>query len=558
VHGIEDAFRDLALLAMLSVAVTLVLRKLRLPPVAGLLVVGAFAGPHGLRMVEDTERISVLAEVGVVLLLFTLGLEFSISRLRAIAKTVLLGGTLQVLLTIGVTAGTAIAFGIAPNVAVTIGFIFSLSSTAIVLKSLGERQETDAPHGRFIIGVLIFQDMAVIAMILLIPVLAGTGGGSTSHALFIALGKAIGVLAGALLLARKVLPRALHYVEATRSREVFGLALVALCLGTAWVTSALGLSLALGAFLAGVILADTDYAHRALDDTIPMRDVLTSLFFISMGMMFNTEEIARHPGLVGLLFLAFVLGKGVIASLAAIGMRFPARAAWLAGASLAQFGEFGFVLAEEAIRNGILTPAQLEPLLSAGLLSMFVTRIIITLAPRFSAGETLLRPLEQLLRVEGIAEAGPEHRKMRDHVVIVGYGPGGQHLANRLDETKTPYVVLELNAQTVRRVRATGLPIYYADITSREARHHAGVEHAKAVVLQISDTDALLRAVDAMRRDDVKAPIFVRARRDRDEAELNRRGVECVVNEEMSASTRLTDEVMRHLQLDSSSSEPRT
>lgn len=548
-HGIEGAFRDLALLALASVGVTLVLRKLRLPPVAGLLVAGAVAGPYGLGVVEDGERITVLAEVGVVLLLFTLGLEFSLSRLRAIAKTVLIGGSLQVLLTIGATAAAGMAFGWDPAVAVTIGFIVSLSSTAIVIKSLAERSETDAPHGRFIIGVLIFQDLAVIAMILLIPVLAGTAGGSVPYALLIAFGKAVGVLVGALLISRTILPRVLNYVEATRSREVFGLALVALCLGTAWATAALGLSLALGAFLAGVLIADSDYAHRALDDTIPTRDVLTSLFFISMGMLFNPEAVAARPILVGLLFLAFVLGKGAIASLAAIVMRFPARAAWLAGAALAQFGEFGFVLAETAIRNGILTRGELEPLLSAGLLSMFVTRLVITLAPRFSAGEALLRPLEQLLRVEGIAEAGPEHRGMRDHVVIVGYGPGGQHLASRLAETETPYVVLELNAQTVRRVRATGVPIFYADITSREARHHAGLEHAKAVVLQINDTDALLRAVDAMRRDEVEAPIFVRARRGADEAELTRHGVTCVVNEEMSASKRLASEVLRHLRL---------
>jgi CPA2 family monovalent cation:H+ antiporter-2 len=318
VHDITTMFGELALLAILGVVVTLLLRRIRLPPVAGLLLVGAVAGPHGLELVGGHGRIEVLAEVGVVLLLFTIGLEFSLARLKTIASLVLVGGTLQVGLTTAVATGLAVATGSSTKTALLIGFVFALSSTAVVLRALGERQETDAPHGRFIVGVLIFQDLIVVAMLLVIPALGDKAGTNVALELGLALGKAALVVAGALLIARFGLPRALAWAEASRSREVFGLALVAVCLGTAWLTAHMGLSLALGAFLAGLLIADSDYAHRALEDVIPVRDVLTSLFFVSMGMLFNVGVVIDSPVRVLVLLAGFVLGKGLIASLAAM------------------------------------------------------------------------------------------------------------------------------------------------------------------------------------------------------------------------------------------------
>lgn len=540
-------FGELALLALLGVLVSLVLRRVRLPPVAGLLVVGAVAGPHGLELVGAHGRLEVLAEVGVVLLLFTIGLEFSLERLKAIARLVLLGGTLQVTLTTAATAGLSVALGLTPERSLLLGFVFALSSTAVVLRALGERQETDAPHGRFIVGVLIFQDLIVVAMLLVIPALGGTGEGSVAIQLGIAITKAALTVAGALIVARFILPRVLGWVEASRSREVFGLALVAVCLGTAWLTSHIGLSLALGAFLAGVVLADSNYAHRAFDDVAFARDVLTSMFFVSMGMLFNAQTVAERPLEVFVLLLGFVLGKGLIAAFAALVMRFPARVAWLAGAALAQFGEFGFVLATEGERVGLITRDELEPVFAAGLLSMLITRLVISAAPRFAAGEALLRPLERLLRVRGIDEVATEDRTMTDHVVIVGFGPGGQTLSKRLSECGQPYLVLDLNAQTVRTHRDAGVPIYYGDVTSREARRHAGVERATAVVLQINDPQAATRAVQAIRAEGEHVPIFVRARRSADARLLRQLGADHVVCEEESASALLIDDVLEHI-----------
>jgi len=257
--------------------------------------------------------------------------------------------------------------------------------------------------------------------------------------------------------------------------------------------------------------------------------------------------VVEKPVEVLVLLLGFIVGKGLIAALAAMVMRFPARVAWLAGAALAQFGEFGFVLATEGERAGLISRAELEPIFAAGLLSMFITRIVISVAPRFAAGEALLRPLERLLRVQGIDEAAPKDRHLQDHVVIVGFGPGGRVLSKRLRERSIPHLVLELNAQTVRTERAAGAPIYYGDVTSREARRHAGLARAAAVVLQISDNEAAARAVSAIRGDGDRLPIFIRARRATDAKRLRELGADHVVCEEESASARLVEDVLATL-----------
>lgn len=546
-HDISAVFGSLALLAALGITLTLLLTQLRLPVVAGLLLAGAVAGPHGLGLIDDLHRIEVLAEVGVVLLLFTIGLEFSLSRLRVIAKSVLVGGSLQVGLTMAGAIGLAKFFGLSTSQAVFVGFVFALSSTAIVLRALGERAELDAPHGRFIVGVLIFQDLVVIPMILLVPVLAGTGEGNAATQIGLAMGKATVVVVAALLIGRVVLPRALRAVDASRSREVFVLALLAVCLGAAWLTSAVGLSVALGAFVAGVVLADTDFAHRAMADVVPIRDLLTSIFFMSMGMLFDIRVVIAAPVLVLGLLAAFIAGKGLIAAIAAMAMRFPARVAWLAGAALAQFGEFGFVLAKEAERTGLMSRTEMEPILAAGLLSMFITRIVMAVAPRFTAGEVILQPLARLLRVKCIDDPSPSDRNLTAHVIVAGYGPGGRLVADHLKAAGVPYLVLDLNAETVRKERAAGERIYYGDITSAEAQEHAGLHSAAAVVLTINDGDAARRSVASIRKAAFRGPVFARVRFVAEQQALLALGADCAVAEEVHASEVLARNLLDRL-----------
>jgi CPA2 family monovalent cation:H+ antiporter-2 len=537
--------KDLAIIAVVGVLVVLVLARMKLPVVAGLLLAGALIGPSGLALVRDTHRMEVLAEVGVVLLLFSIGLEFSLERLRQIAKQVTIGGSLQVGLTIAASVGIARVFGQSIERGVLYGFLFALSSTAIVLRALSERGEVDAPHGRFIVGALIFQDLCVVPMVLIIPILAGQGSGEPVKDIALALGKAAALVLVTVIVARGLVPRVFAWVDRSRSRELFLLAVLGICIATAYLTSLAGLSLALGAFLAGIVLAGSEYAHRAMSDILPLRNAFTSLFFVSLGMLLDVRVILRQPIAVASFLLCFLVGKAIVATISALSMRFPARVAYLAGMGLAQFGEFGFVLATMAERAGLLEHRESRALLAAGVLSMMITPVLIHLGPRVRAGEKILKPLENLLGARGMDEPLPEHSELERHVIIVGFGVAGRMLARALADVGVPYLVLELNADTVRKAREAGEPVYYGDITSPEALEHARVEKAEALVLLINDPEATRRAVAAAKRNAPRTPVLVRAHYVASGKTLEQLGADDVVYEELEAGFEMLARVLR-------------
>jgi len=540
---------EIAIIAALGVFVTVILSRLRLPTVAGLLFSGALVGPFGFKLVQSIHAIEVLAELGVVLLLFTIGLEFSLARLKSIFRQVALGGIIQVGLTTAAVAGAAAWLGEPAGRSIFYGFVFALSSTAIVLRALAERRELDAPHGRFIVGTLIFQDLCVVPMVLIVPVLGSTGGaGASAMRIAYALGNAAAVVVGTIVVARLIVPRALGWVAASRSREVFLLAVLAICAGTALLTAKAGLSLALGAFLGGMIVADTDYGHRAMGDMMPLRDAFVSLFFVSLGMLFDIRVVAEKPLLVGLLLLGFLAAKGFLATLAAFAMRFPARVAWLAGVGLAQFGEFGFVLCKLGESAGVIEAQATKPLFAAGIASMFLTPVVVRVAPHVTAGQRLLAPLEKLIGVRSIDEAdnGDEH-SLSGHVVIVGFGVAGKLVARALAVCGIPYVVLELNAETVRTARAAGERVYYGDATSEEALGHAHLEKARALLLLMNDPEAAKRVVDTAKRVAPGVRILMRARYLLEKKALLDMGATDVVAEEVEGGVEILARILRWL-----------
>ncbi|HEY1089037.1 MAG TPA: cation:proton antiporter, partial [Archangium sp.] len=518
---------------------------------AGLLFAGALAGPGAFALVKSMEAIEVLAELGVVLLLFTIGLEFSLKRLKTIFKQVAVGGLLQVSLTTLAVAFAAMALGEPPGRSVFFGFVFSLSSTAIVLRALAERRELDAPHGRFIVGTLIFQDLCVVPMVLVVPLLgAGSNVGTAASSIAIALGKAAAVVVATIIIARQVVPRMLGWVDRARSREVFLLAVLALCLGTAWITSSAGLSLALGAFLGGMAIADTEFGHRAMSDVMPLRDAFVSVFFVSLGMLFDVRVVLAQPWLVLGIAAAFIFGKGLLATLAALAMRFPARAAWLAGVGLAQFSEFGFVLAQLGRSSGVVDQQGLAPLLNAGILSMFLTPLMVRAAPHLSAGEKLLAPLVKLIGARDISELDePGHKDVSGHVVIVGFGLSGRLLAKALEACGVKYVALELNADTVRAARAEGATIYYGDATSQEALEHAHLAQARALVLVMNDPSAVQRVLSTAARVAPKVPVLMRAKYLKERDELLALGAQDVVSEEVEGGLEMLSRTLRWLEV---------
>jgi CPA2 family monovalent cation:H+ antiporter-2 len=540
---------ELAIVAATAVVVTVVLSRFRLPTVAGLLAAGALVGPHALGLATSVHAIEILAEVGVVLLLFSIGLEFSLARLRDIFRQVALGGLLQVGLTTAVTVGVARLFGVGAGTGLFYGFVFALSSTAIVLRALAERRELDAPHGRFIVGALIFQDLCVVPMVLVVPLLGeGSDAGSATLAVGLALAKAAAVVIATIVVARFVVPKMLAYVDASRSREVFLLAILGLCIGTAWLTSLAGLSLALGAFLGGMVVADTEYGHRAMGEILPLRDAFVSIFFVSLGMLFDPRVVVGQPLLVAGLLAGFLVAKGLLATLAAMAMRFPARVAWLAGVGLAQFGEFGFVLTRLAEKSGVIDAAAAAPLLAAGIASMFLTPLLVRAAPHVTAGERLLAPLERLLGVRSIDEAD-EGAPLADHVVLVGFGVAGRLAAQSLERSGVRCVILELNADNVRAGRAMGLPIFYGDATSEEALRHAHVEAARLVVLLMNDPPAARRVVDTLRRIAPDVPVLMRAHYHRERDALVALGAREVVSEEVEGAMEILTRLLRSVEI---------
>jgi monovalent cation:H+ antiporter-2, CPA2 family len=536
--------RELVVIFGAALVVVLVLSRLRLPTIAGFLVAGAAIGPSGLAWVGDPREIERLAELGVVLLLFTIGLEFSFAELRRLGRVLAIGGGLQTGLTTAAVAGIAVLAGFGVAKGTFLGFLVALSSTAIVLKGLTERGETDAPHGRLVVGILLFQDMSVVPMILLLPLLAGEGGGAAGIARVLLVAGA--VVAATLLLARRVVPRVLQVVANTRRRDLFILAVVVICGAIAWLTSLAGLSLALGAFLAGMVLADSEQGHQALSDVLPLRDIFTSLFFVSMGMLLDVRVLLHEPAVVLGLVTALLVGKTLIVMLAGLLLRFPLRVALLAGLSLSQVGEFSFVLASLGSGFGLLSDSDLRLFFAASVLTMLVTPFALRFGPHLAAAAGRLRALDQLLgpRDEELVRKPPG---LADHVVVLGYGVGGAMLAEALRSVEVPHAVVDLNAERVREARQRGEPVYYGDVTSPEILEGVQVARARQVAVMLNDPDATLRAVRAVRRLAPRASIVARARYVADVPKLRAAGANEAVAQEFEASLEIIGRLMAAL-----------
>lgn len=535
------------IILLVSVPVAFLCLRLKLPLLVGLMLTGIAIGPYGFGLIKAAEAIEVLAEIGVMLLLFTIGLEFSIRRLAEMKQLVLIGGGLQVVLTIAVFAIVSILFGRALGQAIFFGFLVALSSTAIVLKSYVERNEVDAPHGRAAIGILLFQDVSIVFMLLAVPLLGGRDIVSFPS-LVISLGGSLLALAILVLAAWFLLPKFLGLVVRLRSPEVFLLTVVLFFLGMSWLTSHFGLSLALGAFIAGMVLADSDYSHQATAEILPFRDVFNSLFFVSIGMLLSITALLQNIGAVAALVVGLIVGKALIAWLIIRILGYPQRIATMAALGLAQIGEFSFVLARAGQASELLPQPDYQSFLAASIISMIATPFLISVAPR--AGylmQTFLKDgsLPDVANTEEdihlTSSGGLQH-----HVIVVGYGLNGRNLARVLRAVGIPYTILEANAQVVRNAKENGEKINFGDATRREVLIHAGVEDASTLVLAMSDPQAARRTVAQARRLNPDLHIIVRTRYVSEITELYELGANEVIPEEFETSIEIFARVLHH------------
>jgi CPA2 family monovalent cation:H+ antiporter-2 len=533
--------KDLLIVFALGGVVVYALRPIKLPAIVGLLLAGAAMGPHGLSLVGDVHRVEVLAEIGVVLLLFTIGLEFSLAQLLKMWKTLLGGGGAQVVLCIVAVAAATFWRGDGWGKPLFFGFLAALSSTAIVLRLLGERGQLGSPAGRIALGVLLFQDLCIVPLMLLTPYLAGRGAGASDLALTLL--KAAAVVAGVLLAARWVVPPILLRVVRTRSRELFLTLLLVLCLGTAWLTSLAGLSLALGAFLAGLAISESEYSHQAMAEAIPFRDAFGSLFFVSIGMLMDVVFVAKNLPVVAAVVVAIIVLKTLTAAVPALALGNALHVSLNAGLALAQVGEFAFVLSRAGLKLNLIDGVEYQVFLSASVLTMVLTPALLYAGRRLSERAPDMR-FGYYGAKPGAEENEHGHVELANHVVIAGYGINGQNLARALTAASIPYLVLEMNPETVRNARARGEPLHYGDCTRAAVLETLGIERARMYVVAISDAASTRQSVSLARSMNPNVYILVRTRFVVEIEELTKLGANQVIPEEFETSIEIFARVL--------------
>ncbi|MEM9175350.1 MAG: cation:proton antiporter [Myxococcota bacterium] len=540
-HGLIEAVVLLAL-ASAGLAVT---ERLRLPSVVGFLVVGAIAGPGARGLVSDPDAVRELAELGVVFLLFEIGLELPLERVRTLWRPALVGGGFQVAATLAIVAAAASAAGLSWPAAFVVGAGVSMSSTAIVLRLLTDEGQIDAPSGQVSVAVLLMQDLAIVPFLLIVPLLAGDVGGTS--ALVLAIAKMVLALVFVGFSVWFLVPRVLDRVAQNRGGELFSLFALLIVLGSALTAEALGLTLAVGAFLAGVAASGSPYAHQLFSEVVPLRGVLLGIFFTAVGMFFSPAQVAEAPGTLLLDVLAIVVGKTAIVLFAGtVLLRRSLRVSLEAGLSLAQMGEFAFVLIGVAGAAGIIEPALQARVVAASIVSLVLSPFLIGSAPAIASAvaERLGHPGQQFAGDAPLPEAGAGER-----VVVIGYGPAGQTLIRLLRSLDVPFVAVDTNPSAALEARETGEPVIYGDATRPQVLRHLAVWDARLVAVAISDPLATRRIVSRIRAMAPRTPILARTRYVREVDRLSMAGADVVVAEEFEGSIEILARALENFEV---------
>lgn len=540
---------DIVIILGLSVFIVLLFHRLKLPSILGFLITGILIGPHGFGLVELSHEVELMAEIGIIFLLFVIGIEFSLSSLASIKKTVVGGGLMQVMGTIAVTALGAYWFGLPLNEAVFLGFLFALSSTAIVLKLLQERGEIASPHGRIAIGILIFQDIIVVPMMLAVPIMAGQTENVVETVLWM-LAKVAGLVTFVILLARYVVPVVLKLVVKTKSRELFILTVVVMCFATAWLTSSVGLSLALGAFFAGLIISESDYSHQATANILPFREIFVSFFFVSIGMLLDLGFFFDHILLIHSLALGVVLMKMAVVAVAVLVLGYPVRTMLISMLTLFQVGEFAFLLSATGMQYEMLSENVYQYFLAVSIVTMGATPFLMMFSGKiadFLIKAPLPRPVRQ--RLNGLAQRKMKEavttEQLRDHLVIIGYGINGQNVAKAARQASIPHVIIELDPHMIELAKQNSEQVLFGDATDPEILHHVHIERARVVVVAISDPLTTKKIVHVVRDFSDTAYIIVRTRYIREIEENLRIGADEVIPEEFETSIEIFTSVLK-------------
>ncbi|MFQ5672066.1 MAG: cation:proton antiporter [Nitrospinales bacterium] len=531
--------QDLLILLLVSLPINIAFHKVKLPSVMGFLIAGILIGPNGLRWIGDPHSVEALAEIGVVLLLFVIGLEFSLRHILQNLASVVGCGALQMLFTSVVIFLVFEGMGFPRSQGILIGLLAALSSTAIVLKLITDLAEIDTLHGKICIGALLFQDLCVVPIMLIIPLLGQTTGLSPVD-LSLALLKSLAAVVAIFFFSRLAVPRTLEFIARMGSKEHLTLFVILLILGTGWLSHAAGLSLAMGAFIAGLILSDSEYNHQIILDILPLKDYFGSIFFISVGMLLQTriflDSIFNYLGLA----VAVIVVKAILTLLACLLTKSSLRIAFVVGIRLAQVGEFSLLLAGLALGKGLFSEELYQSFLIVSILSMLAAPILIQMSSNIS-----IKLWSRFGTAPEIEDAGREKEGRTGHVIIAGYGLVGRNLARVLNETHIPFLVLELNGERIKRALVQKMPAHYGDATHRETLLHAGIQQARMIVFSISDHTAAEQGIKLARELNPKIYILTRTRFASQVEELNAAGADQVIPEEFETSIEIFSRVLK-------------
>jgi K+:H+ antiporter len=532
---------ELVVLVGAAMLMGIVFERLGQNSISGYIVAGTIIGPSVINFVDNRALIESVAELGVALLLFSIGLEFSFKRLRSLGRTGLGGGTLQIVITAAVVAAAGYLIGLSPNVSIVVGLIVAPSSTAVVIRLLRDRGELDSFHGRHTLGILLLQDAALAPLVIMVTALSGSFVGS--EVLFTLAKKALiatALFGGLYLIVDLLFPRLLHVMASTRNRELFMLLSVVVCAGSAWAAHGVGLSPSLGAFAAGVFLAESPFAAQIRSDVTPLKALFVTIFFCSIGMLADVAWIARNWLPILLLTASLIVGKGLIVALVLSIFRVPRRHSVASGATLSQVGEFSFVLAHLAFARGLLDEDLSQLIISATIISLFATPFLVKHASRIGV---FTDRLFSLFRGRIATDDDEEKRPpLEDHTIVVGYGPAGEEVSRVLRAEGMLVAVVDLNPSLVARANESCTCVEGAqscmraevgDATHAEILSHLNVEASKTVVITVPDHRAALDVIHQVRSLAPNVPIFARAKFNRFAGELEEAGASETLNEEL-------------------------
>lgn len=539
--------QDIVIIFGLAVLVLLICNLIRLPAIVGFLLTGIITGPHGLKLIDDVAAVEMLATLGIMLLLFTIGLEFSLKRLIKIKRFFFLGGIIQVALTVLIGLLVAQFLGRPIGESLFLGFLLSMSSTAIVIKALEKQDSIDSPQGHVSVGILIFQDLIAVPMMLLTPTLGSGTSSGFSFAVITQLLIGLCVLGISFFLALKVIPKILYFIAKVRSREIFLLSLITICTAIAWLASSIGLSLALGAFLGGLIIAESEYRHEAVGNILPLQDIFSSLFFVSTGMIVDIHFVMDHLFLILLITFGVMAMKCCVVAFTTWICGLPWRIMLLSGIALSQIGEFSFVLAKTGFTYQLGSEYNHQLFLAVALLSMAVSPSLIN-SSEWLVGLINKLPFPSSWK-KGEQFSENKKKKLTGHVIIIGFGLTGRNLAKALKTIDKPYVIIEMNPVTVRDEQMVGEPILFGDATHQSVLNHVNIAEAVAVAVMINDPIASKQIVALARKLNPTNYIIIRTRYVHELNFLHSLGANDVVSDEFGSSIELLTRALQKFKI---------